>query len=362
LILNPPTVLPLFRAWAMFTLRDAAGIWTAANVLGGMGLAPLAYRAIRAQMGADAPRLPRHQIGLLAAALGMSAGQWMGMALGQVSVLAVAAILAALWAQGAKRPGLAGLALAVATIKVNTLLPFLGLFLRREDRRSWVAFSLATAGLCLATGSPADLPRRCVTTLATIRATFEPGRVNDYSFAGESHVSLVGLDHALFRLGMRDRAWIRAIQGATILGLCLLQGVRLRSGRIDRAEACATLGLIGGIFFYHRIYDEVLMALPLLYGALRASSAGSPEERRRWGAFGAVALMVVYVCPNGLRILEAASLAMARDGAWIRALMSPLAAWLILLALALAAGVPRGGGWFGLGLKKWCAVAAVENR
>jgi len=336
LILNPPTVLPLFRAWACLGLRDAAGIWTALNALGGMALVPLAHAAVRAQMGEGAPRLPRPQIGLLAAAFGLSAGQWMGMALGQVSVLAVAAILGALWAQGARRPALAGLALAVATIKANTLLPFLGLFLRREDRRSWATFGLGTIALCLATGSPAELPRRCATTLATIRATFEPGRVNDYSYAGESHVSLVGLDHAFYRLALRDRSLVRFLQCALLAGMCGLTYARLWNGAIGRAEACAAVGLIGGLFFYHRIYDEVLMVLPVMYGALRASS-GHAASRRRWASFAAVALLVSYVSPDGLRMLEAASWAMGPVGGVIRGAFLPLAAWLIVLAFVVHA-------------------------
>jgi hypothetical protein len=370
LILNPPTVLPLFRAWACLSLRDAAGIWTALNAIGGMALVPLAYRAFRAQMGEAAPKLPRPLIGLLSAALGMSAGQWMGMALGQVSVLAVAAILAALWAQGAKRPGLAGLALSVATIKANTLVPFLGLFLRREDRRGWVTFSLGTAALCLATGPPAELPKRCATTLATIRATFEPGRVNDYSYGGESHVSLVGLDHALYRIGLHDRNALRFLQATVLAGLCGLTYWRLGSGTIDRAEACAALGLIGGLFFYHRIYDEVLMALPVVYGALRASSTSSARagDRRRWASMAALALLVVYVSPDGLRMLETASFGMGRAGGVVRGLFLPLATWLIVLAFVVPgwkrprAPKPRDGRDVPTHAAKWIAVRLDGGR
>jgi hypothetical protein len=168
--------------------------------------------------------------------------------------------------------------------------------------------------------------------LATIRATFEPGRVNDYSFDGESHVSLVGLDHALFRLGLRDRSMIRSLQFVLIATICGVTYTRLWSGRIDRAEACATLGLIAGIFFYHRIYDEVMMALPLVYGALRASSSEDRSERRRWAAFGSLALLVVYVSPDGLRMLEAASFELGTAGVAIRSTLLPLAVWLILAA------------------------------
>jgi hypothetical protein len=45
--------------------------------------------------------------------------------------------------------------------------------------------------------------------------------------------------------------------------------------------------------------------------------------------------LVVYVSPDGLRMLEAASFDMGRAGGGIRAIFLPLATWLIVLALAV---------------------------
>jgi hypothetical protein len=61
LVLNPPTALPLFAAFACLPLRDGARLWTALNVLAGIALVPLARRALGAQLGPGAPALPRER-------------------------------------------------------------------------------------------------------------------------------------------------------------------------------------------------------------------------------------------------------------------------------------------------------------
>ena len=49
LILNPPTILPLFQLWALFPLQDSAKLWTALNAVCVFGLVPLAYLALTRQ-------------------------------------------------------------------------------------------------------------------------------------------------------------------------------------------------------------------------------------------------------------------------------------------------------------------------
>lgn len=331
LILNPPTILPLFRLWAMMPLPTASRNWTILNVLGVLGLVPLAQSALRSQSGADAPRLPGRLLLVLSAALALSCGQGMGLALGQISLLAVAAIFAALRAQGAGRSWWAGFWLGIATIKVNTMLPFLLLFLRWRDVPTWVALGLTTAGLCLMTGGPVELPTRITTTLRTIRATFEPGRVNDYAEAGPSHASLVGIDQALHRLGLRDRGWIAALQGGILIGIGLGLGWGIRSDRWPREVACGLVALYAGIFFYHRLYDMLLLALPIVGMALTAQR----EPSRRLRAAGILVLLVLFVNPEGLLAVERITSGLGFWGQVGRAGMMPLAIWLIVAALAL---------------------------
>ncbi len=268
--LNPPTAGPLFRLFAVLPLRTSAPVWTLVNALGMLGLVPLAQAALRAQGGADAPRLPGFRRAILTAALCLSCSHGMGLALGQVSLLMAVALLAALHAQGRNRPAQAGFWLAVATIKVNTMLPFLVLFLRRRDGRTWLSLSLCTLAFCLATGPLSQLPARCHATLATIRTSFEPGHVNDYAYDGPAQASLVGIDHALYRLGLRDRILIPRLQLVLLAGLGLALAQRVVRGRWRRDHACALVALFATLFLYHRVYDLVLLVLPIVFALLRA--------------------------------------------------------------------------------------------
>ncbi len=263
----------------------------------------------------------------------------MGLALGQVSLLAVAATFAALRAEGSGRRWWAGFWLGLATVKVNTMLPFLLLFHRRRDVPTWIALGLTVAVLCLATGGPAELPGRIETTLETIRATFEPGRVNDYGEAGPSHASLVGIDQALYRLGFRDRGRIATIQMAILAGLVLGLGWGLWSDRWSSERACVLVALVAGIFLYHRLYDLLLLVLPLVGTAMAARRTSLPPgDSRRWRMASLATLMVVFVNPEGLLAIERDSRSLGLVGSLLRAAMMPLAFWLIALVLAI-------GGW-----------------
>jgi hypothetical protein len=334
LILNPPTVLPLFRAWAQLPLRKSARIWVALNVLGGMALVPLAYVTVRAQMGPDAPTLPRSTLAILAAAIGLSSSQIMGLALGQVSVLMSAALFLALYAQATSRPRLAGVCLAIATVKINTMLPFLMLFLRKRDRVSWITLVSTCLIFILATGHPLELPKQLATTWQTIRVTYEPGQVNDYTFAGPSHASLIGLDHALYRLGLRDRAIISLAQYVLLGALGLLVIRRVLSNRIAPGTSSALVALFSSIFLYHRTYDMVLLVLPTLYFALSAEQRTDLVARRATAQIALLPLLVLFVNPDGLKIFERWSFNIGLGGWVIQAVFLPMAAWLILVSLA----------------------------
>lgn len=343
LILNPPTALPLFRLWSLLPMRSAARLWTLLNAVGILALVPLAQAALRAQIGPDAPRLPRHSLSILTAAASLSCSQGMGLALGQVALLTALGLLAALWARGRGRPLLAGVCLAVATIKVNTLLPFLLLFLRKRDRLTWLSLGVVTLGLCLATGGADELPRRCLRTIAVIQSTFEPGQVNDYAFEGPSHAGLVGIDHALYRLGFTDRALIRRLQIGVLAALVGVVAFQVRRERWSDGLACSLVAAVAAVFFYHRLYDLLILSLPLVHAAL-ASVAGPSAGRSKARAAAILLLLVWFVNPEGLEAIETASMNHGAVGFVVRAITGPLALWLIGLAVAvLGFGVGRDG-------------------
>ncbi len=442
--LNPPTAWPLFELFACSSLRHSARVWSILNAVGSLLLVPVAARALRAQ-DASAPLPSRPVLGLLTAAVALSNATCSGLALGQLSLLGSLAIFAALWAHGASRPWLAGMFLALATPKPATLLPFLLLFGRRKDLPVWVSLSITSTGLILASGQAIDVPSRLRDNLLLIGQMAAPGQVNDYSYAGESHLSLIGFDHALYRLGLRDRGVIRSLNGllTTILSLavarlvlsgrmahnrgkrglapgpgstflergnlswagCLspfpgrntgvnrgkglvtipikkgtgsesskvpvpfLIGILRRKaarslrlpppfrslclppplwGRVGvggqgfgrmiffqspkRSAQCALVSIFALLFLYHRVYDAVLLALPLVFVVGQAQARG--PGRYPFAVATATLLAVLFSFPELFRPLERWAFTHPRLGWMVEALVFPSATWLVLGSLA----------------------------
>src|SRR5436309_2532819 len=80
------------------------------------------------------------------------------------------------------------------------------------------------------------LPRR-------IEEMGRPGQTNDYSFQGTENANIVGFDHALYRLGLRDRRLIRLLQGAAILAVGAWVARQVAGGRLPRGAACSLVAL-----------------------------------------------------------------------------------------------------------------------
>jgi hypothetical protein len=342
--LNPPSVLPLFAAFALLPFRASFLLWTALNVVACAGLIALAQRTLAAQErldarppGGDGPawQLPQVVVLGLTSALMISDASLLTLALGQLSVMAAVAVLAALAAQARGRMIAAGVLLALATAKVGTMLPFLLLFLRKADWRAWVALAVTTLALCLAAVPAAELPGRLATMLDHIRQLEAPGQVNDYSFEGTQPENILGFEHAFYRLGLRDRTAVRLAQyaGVLLLGAWVARHVVGRD-RLPRAAACSLVALYSTVFLYHRAYDTVILAPALVYCAGEARRA---EGRARWlFAAGAVAILLVLNLDVGfLRALTRLSLSWGTWGRVVQALVLPYGTWLILLTMLL---------------------------
>jgi hypothetical protein len=340
--LNPPTALPLFALFATVPYRSSMFIWTIVNVLICAALPALAVRALSAQErltdaqpeGPSRSRsLPRLVLVALTSSLIVSDAVSYGLFTGQLGLLTALALLAALESQGRGRPMVAGVWLGVATIKVSTMLPFLILFLRRRDLRTWITLGLTCSALCLLGGSPTLLPSRVSRTLQEIEALSAPGQVNDYSFQGTQHATMIGFDHALYRLGLRDRSTIRTLQliAVVLMGLWV---VRLGwASRLPRPAVCSLVALYSIVFFYHRIYDTVVLVLPLVYSVSRSQVA---EARSRWlfVASSLVILMVLFMSASDLKSLTESSLKWGVWGRLVQATMTAYATWMVVAAMA----------------------------
>jgi hypothetical protein len=348
--LNPPTALPLFALFALAPFGLSFLFWTAFNVVACLLLLPLCQRVLVAQAQADTGRPqgagpvqtlpPLVLLGLLPALL-LSQAALDSIYLGQLGILEALALLAALWLQGRGRPTWAGVCLALATVKVLTLLPFLLLFLRRADWRTWVALPAAALALCLLTADPTDQLGRITSLRERIGELEAPGKVNDYSFQGTRSENMLGLDHALYRLGLRDRRAVRIGQYLLLaaLGAWVAWQV-LGKSCLPRPAAASLVALYSVVFLYHRNYDTLILALPFAYCACQARSAAGGRA-----LFTACALAIVLVWYQDRTLLEPLQTQSPHWGAlgrWVQAVMLPYPTWLVLLAMpALVAAARR---------------------
>jgi hypothetical protein len=337
--LNPPTALPLFALFAALPQSLGLALWTVGNAAACLALVPWSQHALRVQETGGNPRgqvawaLPPAALAGLSAALLISDASYLNLLLGQLSILAAVLLVAALAAQGRGRQICAGVCLALATIKVATVLPFLLLFLRKTDRWTWVAFGAAVLGLCLLSGPPSQLPTRTATLVERIQQLAAPGQVNDYSIEGPRHENILGFDHALYRLGLRDRRVISVVQYLTLLALGAWVACQVVvPGRLPRAAACSLVALHSVVFLYHRNYDAVILALPLVYSAGQARAA---RGAARWlfVACAAAILLVLYLDLAVLREVCSWSVAHGAWGRVVQAVVLPYGTYAVVIAM-----------------------------
>jgi hypothetical protein len=333
--LNPLPGLGAFRLASIIPLSVLGTVWSVANAVLACVLIPLANRILAhgrdEHSGSPAP-LDGDVAALLGAALVNSNASIWGHRLGQLSTLTAFALLLAVWARQKGRPVLAGSCLAVAAIKPATTLPFLVLFLRKGDRPTWAAMAAISVGLSLAAGEPSGWPTLIRHNLQQIKSSAEPGKVNDYGFQQEESFDILAFDHLFYRLGIRDRGLISLIHlaavGALLGGLLVL---RDRGPFVVTASLVATAAML---VLYHRMYDSILLALPL---TCEASIALNATGRRRLLAVACVGLLLAVTDqPRAVLChLTRWSLDHGLTGRLVQALALPYATWSILLALVL---------------------------
>jgi hypothetical protein len=340
--LNPPTALPLFALFAVLPFEASFIVWTFLNLAICVALPVYCLRVLTAQerlgrtIGGPVVELagfPRLEVVMLMAAFAVSDAFIRGLYAGQLGILTAFLLIAALDAQARGRPILAGACLALASIKVVTMLPFVLLFHRRADLAAWISLVCVGLGLCLSTGGPAQLPERLVWMRARVEALEAPGKVNDYSFEGTQNESLIGFDHLYYCLGFRNRGLIRGLQylSVALLGLWVAHQVIL--GRRSRGAACSLVALFSMVFLYHRDYDSVILALPLVYCARRAH-AESGTVGRLYTACAVGLFPILFMNLRILMYLTNESQRWGFPGRLLQATLLPYATWTILLVMA----------------------------
>ena len=271
----PLNALPLFGLFALLPLREAQALWYGFNLIALVLALRLSQLIVKAPRGnrrasllvrrrarhAGRPARGRHDLGVDA---------------GQLVVWTTLAIYAGIRALDLGRQVPAGLAFVASSLKITTSLPFLLLPFERRSWRVLVVFGVGVAALSLCLYPPGQLLGMEKNHLANVAAAREVGEINDYSYEGPYHDDMLGLEHWLYCLGMRDAKAISGLQLGilAVIGLGLFWDFRVRARPRDERLLAVLLCLYSCIFLYHRSYDGVILMLPLLYCVVRAREAG----------------------------------------------------------------------------------------
>jgi hypothetical protein len=330
---SPPTAVPLYALFALATLPVASAAWFAFNLAALFGILALAKRIFATLQPGITPTVWYSEAGVTVAVVLSVASTW-GLDAGQMTVWTTLWIYLGLLALAQDRDVAAGLCFAPATVKAATVLPFLIPSLAWRRWRTWIG--LGAGVLALPMAWPSDLMAMVMRELRNIAAARQPGLVNDYSFAGPFHDDMLGLEHWLYCLGFRDPALIAGLQLTLLAGVTLWIAWRfsLRREPADKTQLFALLCTLSCLYLYHRQYDTIILALPLLYCA---SGARRSEGARRAGYLAAAAgLILVMDFPRGWRMLQLAewSVGAGVAGRLVQIFVLPYPAWLLMFASA----------------------------
>src|SRR5262249_45351254 len=141
-----------------------------------------------------------------------------------------------------------------------------------------------------------------------------------------------GFDHLFYRLGLRDRRLIGYLQYLSIATLGLWVGSQVLVSRRSRGVACSLVALFSMVFLYHRDYDSVILALPLVYCDRRAHTELGGVRRLFTGC--AVGLVpIIFISAGFLRLLTNESQRWEIWGRLIQATLLPYRTWALLTVM-----------------------------
>lgn len=330
--LNPPTALPVYAGLAMIRLETLVPLWVALSAAGYLLLTPAADKVLRDQGDPGSGGRTPAVIAVLGVSVALSFACRYGLDLCQFALPTTLLLLAAVAAQDRGRPVLAGCCLGLASIKAATVLPFLLLFQRGKDLRTWVSLAGTCVVLSLLASNWAELPGRYVGCLANIHAAGAAGEINDYSVSGPMREDIVSLDSWIYHLGVRDRSEVRLAQSLILGALTVGVGWMVRGGRVPRGAAVSLVCCLASLFLYHRLYDMVILVVPLTYAL---GNARTTDGRARWLYAGCATacLGVLYLRLDVLKPLAGLTNETGVAARLAEAIVLPYGAWLVLLTM-----------------------------
>ncbi len=258
---------------------------------------------------------------------------------GQISIVAVAVVVAAMLLERSGRAVASGVMYGLATaIKVQIGLPFVAYLLWRRRWAPALASCLvpvALTALSVARMQVAAVPWSS-SWLDNLSWLSRPGGLNDPSTQNPSRFYLIDLPYLLHSF-VSDGALVQLVTLGAV-GAAALAFMWLRRGRDAHPDllALAVVTVLGLLVGYHRGYDAVLLVIPITWAC---SVIGTP----RWGQ----AVVVLVLCADfllGFQVL-ASGLQDTRalpnwltDGVFWRSVVLTQHVWaLVLMAIVLLA-------------------------
>ena len=328
--------LPMFALFAILPFRVSSALWYAVNLISLFLVVRLCQLIVK-QSKASGSGVPWYGDAHVTLAVLLAGATTWGLDAGQLVIWTTLWIYTAIHALGRKREVTAGIALAAASFKITASFPFLLLLLDRKHWKAWIAFAAVLALLCLCLYSPGRLAGLAAGQAENVRQARQVGEINDYSFSGPFHDDMLGLEHWLYCLGLRNSGVISLVQLGILLviGLGLLREYLVRVRPVDEPRHAVLLCLFSCVFLYHRSYDSLILALPVFYCVARARD----ESQRRAMMYKVIAtgLVLVLNFPRGGVLIRLSNWSQGSGlaGRLVQILVLPYCTWILLASLFL---------------------------
>ena len=333
--LYPPNSPPVLAFFAWPTAQVGYVVWLLLNLTTAIGLGLLAQRALADPHDPSICRIDPLEATVLGLSIALSPSVVVVFDVGQLALLIVGLILTSLVLRQVGRPGAAGLFFTLAAMKPTVAAPFLLLFIGRAYARFWTILVLGTALLVLITSQGlVRLPNQMLRLGHSLAQQSGPGGLNDIDCKNESHESIIGFDHALYRLGLQDRTLARLGQLILVVALGVPLGCLVTGGRLSWPAKCSLVAAGSLLFFYHRLHDLSILVLPMVYSAYRARVV--PRSFRvPYVIAGVTCLGTLWLPGRVFKLLTPRSFEWGNLAGWsFRGILLPWATWGVLIIIA----------------------------
>jgi hypothetical protein len=161
------------------------------------------------------------------------------------------------------------------------------------------------------------------------------GGINSIGFENDSHEVIVGFDHALNRLGLRDRQLLRAGQLCLTILLGLVIAREIVSRRLSWPARLSLVSAYSLLFLYHRMHDAPILVVPMIYAAGRARDP-IRGVRLPYEIAGLACLATMWLPGRFFKLLTPRSFEWGMVPGWaFRAGLLPWATWGLLLIIGM---------------------------